>query len=192
MMTISPVEEPAGAGVIMTQEEQFLESQSQQRPRDCNRSLGGGLQTDRSLQGSALVNQPTQEAEAAYQPGQPEAPRRSSRNIQAIQDARAGTNVEDGDVGQITVTPFSNDDLDANELSEGGTSRLQRARTVMIKQPSSGETASQFHDNDSPRAAKLSQPPRDSAHSINHGVNPEHNGNIMSPPQQYHQGQSQI
>lgn len=60
----------------------------------------------------------------------------------------------------------------------------------MIKQPSSGETASQFHDNDSPKDGKLSQPPRDSIQS-NHAVN-DNIANSLSPQQQQHFGPSQI
>lgn len=92
------------------------------------------------------------------------------------------------------MTPFSNEDFNVNELSDGGNqpSRLQRARTVMIKQPSSGETASQFHDNDSPKDGKLSQPPRDSIQSINHATMGDNNTNSLSPQQQQHFGLSQI
>lgn len=104
------------------------------------------------------------------------------------------SHASNGRTAQITVTPFSNEDLNVNELSGGGSqpTRLQRARTVMIKQPSSGETASQFHDNDSPKYGKLSQPPRDSIQSVNQATMNDNNTNSLSPQQQQHFGHSQI
>lgn len=81
-----------------------------------------------------------------------------------------------------------------NGLSEGDSqpTRLQRARTVMIKQPSSGETASQLeHENDSPKYGNISQP-RDSIQSANQATINDNNANSLSPQQQQHFGLSQI